>query len=128
MLCPILMIGLLFHKFKEYFPNKSLYYLSAIFTISAITIALVDSQMAGILPRYFIDFNWLLALSTAIVIFSIIKKHHKTKLYSKIISILSKTIIILVIFLMCFIDVSSSYQRILPSLFHKFYYLVQFWL
>lgn len=130
MICPILMIGLLFYKFKDYFPNKSLYYLSSIFTISAITIALVDSQMAGILPRYFLDFNWLLSLSTVIVIFSIIKKYHKTKLYSKILSILSKTIIILVIFnvLMCFIDVSFSYQRILPSLFYKFYYLVQFWL
>lgn len=130
MLCPILIVGLLFYKFKDYFPNKELYHLSEIFTIIAIIIALIDSQMAGILPRYFLDFNWLLALSTVIVLFSIIKKYHKTKLYSKILSILSKTIIILVIFniLMCFIDVSFSYRDILPSLFYKFYYLVQFWL
>ena len=130
MLCPILFISLFFYKFKKVFKYKKLYYLTALFTLSALIIALVDSQMAGILPRYFLDFNWLLILSTTIIILGLISKL-KEKEYIKIfISIFSKITIFLIIFnlLICFIDVSYSYEAILPTLFYKFYYLIQFWI
>lgn len=129
-LCPILILSLFFYKFKNNFKEKMLYYLSGLFTISAIIIALADSQMAGILPRYFLDFNWLLVISTIIIILSIIEKNQKTKFNNIIISYLTKiTVVLLVLnFFLCFIDVSFSYQDIMPSIFYRFYYLIQFWL
>jgi len=129
-LCPILLLSLFFYKFKNIFKEKMLYKITGLFTISAIIIALADSQMAGILPRYFLDFNWLLIISTILIILCLIDKYKNHYLYNKALDIFSKIIVVLIIvnlFLM-FIDVSFSYQSILPSLFYKFYYLIQFWL
>lgn len=129
-LCPILLLSLFFYKFKNIFKDKALYKMTGLFTISAIIIALADSQMAGILPRYFLDFNWLLIISTILIILSLIEKYKSNNLYNKVLDIFSKLTIVLIIInlLLMFIDVSFSYQSILPSLFYRFYYLIQFWL
>ena len=87
----------------------------------------MDGQMAGILPRYFLDFSWLFILSTDIILISILSNK---KIAKTIIPYLSKLVILIIVFnfFLSFIDVSFDYKTILPSMFYHFYYFIQFWL
>ena len=78
----ILILGLLSFKFKNFIKNKTLYIISVLCTIFSLIIVIADTQRAGILPRYFTDFAWLLFISTSIIIFAIINsiKDNKYKL------------------------------------------------
>ncbi len=125
MLCPLLIISLFSKYFKKY--SKSLYNLTVLLPICGIIIMLMDGQMAGILPRYFLDFSWLFILSTDIILISILSNK---KVFKTIISYLSKLVILIIVFnfFLSFIDVSFDYKTILPSMFYHFYYFIQFWL
>lgn len=131
MMSPLLIIGLLFFKFKKFFNNKNLYNLTMLFSISSIIILILDTNMAGILPRYILDFEWLLALSTVILLLNILETWKNKKEYTKILNkILYIVIVISLIynFFLLFIDISYTLKSTIPNLFYKFYYLIQFWL
>ncbi len=128
---PLFLFGLLFFRFKKYFKEKLPYYLAAIFTISTGIIIFADTNMAGILPRYCLDFAWLLALSTYLVLLHIIEGWKGKKEYIQVLNkVLFGVVMISLIynFFLLFIDVSYSYKSTLPTFFYHFYYLFQFWL
>ena len=73
-LSAISILGLLIHLFKNQINNEKLLKIGTVANIMGILIVILDTELAGILPRYITDFAWLLNLSTIIVILSIIKK------------------------------------------------------
>lgn len=128
---PLLIIGLLFFKFKDFFKNKKLYYLTMLFSISSIVILILDTNMAGILPRYILDFEWLLALSTVIIILNIFETWKNKKTNIIVLNRILYSIVVITLiynFFLLFIDISYTLKSMMPTLFYKIYYIIQFWL
>ena len=71
----ITILGLLAFKFKTIFKDKIVYNISWLAIILVFIIIVVDTQMAGILPRYICDFSWLILLATIIVILGLNEKY-----------------------------------------------------
>lgn len=127
----ILIFGIISFKLKKIINNKTLYYFSIIANIFALIIILVDTQMAGILPRYISDFAWLLYLSTTISSFAIINNFEGKKNRITILNIILLILFINGIFY-AFIeiptDLSLSIKEFAPNTYYKFYNLLQFWI
>lgn len=127
----ILFVGLISFKLKRIINNKILYSISIFANIFGIIIIIVDTQMAGILPRYITDFAWLFYLSTTIVIFSIINHFENKK---NRITILNYLLLILFIYgiFYAFIeiptDLSLTIKEYAPNTYYKLYNLLQFWI
>lgn len=127
----ILLLGLISFKLKKIINNKTLFYISVLANIFGIIIVIVDTQMAGILPRYTSDFAWLFYLSTAISIFAIINHFEDKKNRT---TILNSILLILFIYgiFYAFIeiptDLSLTIKEFAPFAYYKFYSLIQFWI
>ena len=127
----ILVFGLINFKLKKLINNKMLYYFSITANIFSLLIILVDTQMAGILPRYISDFAWLLYLSTSISVFAIINYFESKK---NRITILNLILLILFIYgiFYAFVeiptDLSLTIKEFAPNVYYKIYNIVQFWI
>ena len=64
----ILWINLFIFKIKKLFKDKDLYYFSLVSLIIGFVIVLLDTQMSGILQRYFADFAFFFFISASILI------------------------------------------------------------
>lgn len=127
----LLFLNIFIYKFKKIIPKK-LYTCSLFAMLFSIIIIIVNTNMAGIVPRYKIDFAWLLFIPTIIIILSIFESNLLDK---KIMNHISQLIFITIFlsfvyqFLYLFKDqflyglIDTSTYRYL-----KWYYLLQWWL
>lgn len=123
----ITLLGLLVFKFKNYFKEKMPYNIAWLSIIFMLIVIVVDTQMAGILPRYICDFSWLILLATTIVILTLNEKYGKYDWFKKIfITLLFLSVLYNINFLVT--DVSFRIEYYNPQLFNKISYLIQFWL
>lgn len=130
-LYPILWLNIFIGKLKHLFKEKLLYRLSLLFIISSLIIILADINMAGILPRYNLDFTWMLFLSAAIIALYIFDHFKDNKLMTNFLNkglFMLLYISVIVNFFMLFIDVSYVYKITIPTIYYYFYYFIQFWL
>ena len=74
MMFPILFFSIAGLFKKNLFEDKKVYRLMVASLASALIVAVLDTQMAGILMRYFTDFIWLIALPSVITIFAMYDK------------------------------------------------------
>ena len=77
----------LFNKSKK-FKDKKPWIVGSLCTIFAVVIMIVDTQMAGILPRYFLDFGFFLYIAAIISVFASNKEINSESKYLKILKIL----------------------------------------
>lgn len=70
----LVLFAFFIRKFKDKFDHKLPYKLGCASVIFALIIMIADTQMAGILDRYFCDFAFLLYFATCLVIFAIFNK------------------------------------------------------
>lgn len=127
----ILFLGIISFKLKKIFNNKTLYYFSLLANIFALIIILVDTQMAGILPRYISDFAWLFYLSTSISVFAIINNYEGKKNRITIVNTIMLILFIYGIFYALIeipTDLSLSIKEFSPSVYYKLYNIFQFWI
>ena len=75
-------------KKKNKFKNKTPYLLGALCTVFALTIMIVDTEMAGILPRYFLDFGFFLYIAAIISVLASNKEINADSKYLKILKML----------------------------------------
>ena len=126
----LLLISFGIRKVKKIIP-KELYVISLISIISAFIIAILDIEVAGILPRYILDFEWLLCIATMIIIFSIFnsKELNNIKMFFLEICIILIVLSLIYQFLYMFDD-QLLHNMIDNStkFYFKWYYLIQFWL
>lgn len=129
-LCPLLIISLFWFKFKKYFNDKTLLSITKYFVIFAFFTVIFDMEIGGIIPRYFLDFNWMLALSAIIIILAVFNKYKNNQIleYLKKAVIYSMYVLIILNFFLLFTDTSLSMEVTFPQLFYRFYYAIQFWL
>ena len=123
----ICLFSLYSFKMKNEFKDKKIYYISILSIIFALIIILVNTQMAGILPRYFIDFSWLFLLSTILVILTLSKKFQKNPLFIKIIVILVFISFTYNMFTSLF-DATYQLKSFNPSYYETLRYIFNFWL
>lgn len=72
---PITFLSLFITKIKKFFVNKKLYYTAIISLLFGFIIILLDTQMAGLVERYFSDFSIYFIISSIIVILTFINSH-----------------------------------------------------
>ena len=128
---PLLILGILFFKFKKIFPSKKLFYICLICIVSAFVIVILDTQASGILPRYISDFSWLFYLPTIIVILSIFN----SKISHKYLKVIWSIILCLIIFTLAYHFLYIFQDQFLHDMinsstefYFKWYYLLQWWL
>lgn len=126
----LLLLSLGIRKFKEKIP-KQLYIISIMSIIMALIVAILDVEVAGVLTRYILDFEWLLCIPTLIIILAVLN----TKELSKIKKVFLEICIILIVLsllyqFMYMFDDGLLHDMINTStkFYFKWYYLIQFWL
>lgn len=72
---PLTTLSLFTVKVKKYFTNKKLYYASLLSLVFGIIVVLLDTQMAGLVERYFSDFSIYFIISSIIVVLAYINSH-----------------------------------------------------
>lgn len=126
----LLLFSLFVFKFKKCFQNQKLYIVSCMATIFALVVIILDTEMAGILPRYLADFTWLLLISTILIILSIYSSMKDEKIQSifKTMIVIGVLITLLYSFLLIFVDITYSLCNTGPYLFYKIYHMFMFFL
>ena len=126
----LLILSLFVFKFKKYFKNKRLYTVACMSSIMAILVIIMDTEMAGILPRYLADFTWLLLFSTILIILTIYSsiKEEKFKEALKVILVSGLIITLLYSFFLIFVDITYSLCNTGPYIFYKIYSIFMFFL
>lgn len=115
-------ICLFISKFKNYFKDKKLYWFSVLCIIFAFVVIIADTEMAGILPRYFMDFSYLLLIPTVIIIFTLEKNILNNKLLKQIFIVLI-FVAVLYELLSLFVGDDPNSAESMPNIFYYFYYL-----
>lgn len=115
-------LSLFLYKIKNRFRNKLPYILSIMYLVFSLIIAIVDTEMAGILPRYILDFGFMIYIATVIATFKFEPELTKSKLRLSILRIIFISIIISNI---CFLLTDTTLTR------YMFYYQIrqifEFW-
>ena len=128
----ILLLGICSFKLKKWIKDNTLVKFSILCNGIALLLLLLDTQIAGILPRYILDFSWLLFLSTAISLFALF---NSMDTYKKNIKYSMNTIFILFFiasilynYLLIPVDLSYSLKYYNPLFYQKLANMVLFWL
>jgi len=110
--------------FKEYIKDKELNWVIYLSMFIALVVIFADTQIAGILGRYFLDFSWLIILNTIIILAALLNKYGKSKLFCKLL-----VFFIIHSMFMNSLTYISSYYLFLnnPLLKYSFYYVFMFW-
>lgn len=72
---PITMLSLFITKVKNYLTNKKFYYAAILSLVFGFIVVLLDTQMAGLVERYFSDISIYFIISSIIVILAYINNH-----------------------------------------------------
>lgn len=131
---PLLWIGVLALFTKRIFKDKRVYSMVWLSYIIAVLLVMLDTQMAGLLRRYFGDFLWIMYFGAAISVFALYEyvDKRKTKAWLKrLINAVLICFVIAVAFHGLEIFVDSAGWGIVNTnkvLFQKFQYLIAFWM
>lgn len=109
--------------------EKKLGGIVALCGVSAVIIAVVDAQMAGILPRYQNDFSWLLFLGAALVVlvlYESLQSGRSRRLFYGF--LLAACVLTLVYHLLFALSDRNMLDETRPALYYHIKHLVQFWL
>ncbi|MDO4300261.1 MAG: hypothetical protein Q4D26_02580 [Clostridia bacterium] len=127
---PILWMLLITPKVRKELKEKGLYIITVLFIIFAVVIAGADSIMAGILPRYFMDFSWLLLIADILVIFAAYNKY-KHRDYGKLFNKYLPICFLISMLINLGITIGGKYYtpaETNPEVFYKIAAMIQFWL
>ncbi len=122
----ICLLSLFINKFKSYFKEKNIYFIAIISLIFGFIVVIVDTEMAGILPRYYSDFSWLFLLSSLIILCALNEKY-KDKISFRKVVLFFIIISLIYNFNFIFVDTELSIVDEMPLLLEKLRSLIIFW-
>lgn len=127
-LYPITIIGV-YGMFKpKIFKNKMEYRFVYTSVIIAVILAMLATQVAGILTRYHIDFVWLMIIATSISVFSCCERSDiKQSNLIKVVFVITAMTVILSI-LQVFAMPEDSIRAANPAFYYWFEHLIAFWM
>lgn len=127
---PVLWILLILPKVRKEIKEKGLYAVTVLLLIFTVVIVSADAIMAGILPRYFMDFGWCAMIAACIVVFSAWSKY-KDREYWKIFNYCMPVCFagsIILVFLTVMGVRYFSPAEVNPEMFWKIACGIQFWM
>lgn len=115
---------------RHMFVKKRLFFIALMGIIFSVVIVIADTQMAGILLRYFGDFSWFLFLSASLIILTLLQgfKSDEAKKYLLYFTAAGFILSLLFNAALLFIMSENSVYIENPELFYKVMHSVQFWL
>lgn len=127
-LYPITLIGV-FGSFKpNIYKDKIQYRFVYGSVIMAVILAILATQVAGILIRYFIDFVWLMIIASAVTVFACCeRKDIKQNNLLKIVLVMTGLTMVLSV-LQVFAMSENSLMAANPAFYHWFEHLIAFWM
>jgi hypothetical protein len=66
---------------KKELKQKKLFAFSLIASLFAFVIVAADTEMAGILGRYYMDFQWLMAIAAVVIILQLLEKYRGLEIH-----------------------------------------------
>lgn len=127
---PILFLPFMVLPVRKYC-KKYVYRLSVFFTCSTMVILFMDTQMAGLVGRYLMDFGWMFCLAAIFMMASVEENSsdRTLKLFVRIGVLVSIFWGFLYEFLLAFnIHTNSALQEFCPDFYYKVQSAVEFWL
>lgn len=130
-LYPVLVTGLYGVYNKKLFSDNNGHKIVCLALFMSVAVVAVDTQMAGLLMRYDLDFLWMLMLASVFTIFSLYQKYErKEELRQKIIRLV--IILSVVTLILAFLSVLAHDENPIkdgnPVLYYKVQHLIAFWI
>lgn len=130
---PILLIGVYGLFNRKMFDDKRLYGIIIIMTAGSAALAILDTQMAGLLTRYINDFAWMLMLAAIIAIFALYKSYSgnikkRTKLENLVLVLSVMTTVNAFLIIFTEIAYSTTIKSANPEVFYSIQHLIAFWM
>ena len=121
-------INLFIFKLKKYINSKVVFLTSIGCILSSIIIIIADTEMAGLLARYFTDFSWILVFSSVLIILALNESNliHK-RIFIKIIVTLV-AISLMYQFFYYFVSINDQFKYQNIRLWLEYSQAIQFWL
>lgn len=106
------------------------YACSCILTVLALIIAFLDFQIGGLIPRYTVDYTWLLFLAAVPAVFGCMERLSGTKFWKAGYGIFLIFFVQSVVFhfFTIFTDVYEKVESMNPVWFYQAEHLIEFWL
>ena len=113
----------------KYFRDKKALIFSSLCLIFVLIITFADTQMAGILTRYFCDFSIVMHIGAAMTFMALYEsaEEEKRRLLTALLSICF-VVGVAYSWMMFFVPTGESLQACNPELYYKIKYLMAFWL
>lgn len=127
---PVLALPFLALPLRKYC-KKDVYRTSLFFMASAVVIIVADTQMAGLVGRYLMDFGWLLCLASVLLVSSVEERcgDNTFKMLIRSAVLISVLWGVIYEFLLAFnAHTNSSLRAFCPSLYYRVQSAVAFWL
>ena len=114
---PLTFLSLFVYKFKNYIKNKKLYVSSILCILFGLIIVILDTQMAGLVDRYFSDFSVYFIFASLIICLSLANTKESKSIYKIIFAFIFFAIIFS--FLKLFALSYESLSVCNPKLYYK---------
>lgn len=121
-------LNLFLFSFKDKINNTLLFRVCLFCIISAVTIVVADTQMAGILARYITDFSWLLVFSSTLIVLALYENRKIKKEFLLKLVFMFITVSLVYQFFYYFVSTNDVFRSTNLRIWSEFYYLIQFWL
>ena len=126
----ILGVSLFSFRLKKLAGDGGVYACSCILTVLALVIAFFDFQIGGLIPRYTVDYTWLLFLAAVPAVLGTFAKLADTKYwkfgYGVFVLLFAQSM--LFHFLTVFTDVYVAIETLNPLWFYRVEHMIEFWL
>ncbi|MDE7223278.1 MAG: hypothetical protein K2O34_05805, partial [Acetatifactor sp.] len=130
-LFPILCFGIYGLGKKEIFADRSCYRLVWLCQLLTAALVIVDTQMAGLLTRYFGDFVWIAMTGSCLTILACYdwrKKERKDCSRLLRLVVVCGSVTLVFVFLRIFAHSEDSIQSANPALYYQIQSLIAFWM
>lgn len=130
-LFPVLLFGIYGLGKKEIFADRQCYHLVWGSQVLAVALVVVDTQMAGLLTRYFGDFVWIAMTGSVITILAChdcLGRKQKNSRVLKRLVVSACCVTLAFTFLRIFAHSEDSIRNANPALYYHIRYLIAFWM
>ena len=130
-LYPILIAGICGAlKMSLFVGDKRAYRFVYSSVLMAVLVVILDTEMAGLLTRYFTDFIWLLMLSTSMTIFALYNKYtdmtSRKTLGTLTITLSGLTLVLVILGILCHREYPLNEFN--PNIYYSIQHMIAFWM
>lgn len=130
-LYPFLGFGLYGLVKKKLFKDSRVFVMLCAAMAAALVVVVADTQMAGLLTRYYLDFVWLMMIASSLTVFALSSAAVEgTESHSALMRVITALVLLTLAFavLSIFARTEDSIRAADPAVYYKLQYMIAFWL